>query len=113
MFTTCPDVGAGGRPNDKMTAVRQANLWPAWKLFPGDRIFCLANNVTNFSSEGLRCERFLEQLVTRIKFAMVPDLVIGVSRDVEHFHVGPKGAELRSQLMPVHMRHDDVGNKQV
>ena len=60
------------------------------------------NDVVDFSRQGLRSKRFLKQLEARIENAVVSDIVVGVTGDVENFHLRPNGGKFRGQLPLLH-----------
>ncbi len=58
-------------------------------------------------------ERFLEQVDSRVKQAIVTNRVFGVSGDIQHTDFRPLRGDLRCQLPTIHPRHDNIGKKKI
>ena len=44
---------------------------------------------------------------------MVSDIIVGVTGDVENFHVRPNAGKFRGQLVAIHVGHDHVGDQEM
>src|SRR5437016_5001453 len=85
----------------------------------GDRTPFDATRWTSFDDlpdlfqQHVRSERLLDQRNARLGGVMSNDRVGRVARHEKDPRVGTKRVQLRGQLSAVHVRHHDVGEKQV
>src|SRR6266850_4067173 len=63
--------------------------------------------------QSLRRKRLVDELRSLVQHSVMYDAVIYIAGHIQYFHLRAQPSQSRCQLVSTHLRHDDVGEKQM